>query len=43
MTRHAFGHFQYPTPPLGVSNEFRNTLLEASMKNRLGDYWDVTP
>ncbi len=28
---------------MGVSNEFRNTLLEASMKNRLGDYWDVTP
>lgn len=28
---------------MGVSNEYRNTLLEASMKSRLGDYWDVTP
>ncbi|MFE9651151.1 tyrosine-type recombinase/integrase [Streptomyces sp. NPDC006365] len=26
-----------------VSNEYRNTVLEASLKNRLGDYWDVTP
>jgi site-specific recombinase XerD len=28
---------------MGVSNEYRNTMLEASMKNRLGDCWDVTP
>ncbi|MEU9069871.1 MULTISPECIES: tyrosine-type recombinase/integrase [Streptomyces] len=27
---------------MGVSNEFRNKLLEASLKNRLGDDWDVT-
>ncbi|MFC9758890.1 tyrosine-type recombinase/integrase [Streptomyces sp. NPDC056921] len=27
---------------MGVSNEYRNTLLEASLKNRLGDDWDVT-
>nr|WP_024127027.1 tyrosine-type recombinase/integrase [Streptomyces sp. F8]AHE39748.1 Site-specific recombinase xerd [Streptomyces sp. F8] len=26
---------------MGVSNEYRNTLLAASMKNRLGDDWDV--
>lgn len=26
---------------MGVSNEYRNTLLEASMKNRLGDCWDL--
>lgn len=38
----AFGQFQYPTPPLGVSNEYRNQLLEASMKDRLGDDWSVT-
>ncbi|MER7408100.1 tyrosine-type recombinase/integrase [Streptomyces sp. NPDC000070] len=28
---------------MGVSNEYRNKLLESSMKNRLGDDWDVTP
>lgn len=28
---------------MGVSNEYRNTVLEDSLKNRLGDYWDVTP
>lgn len=28
---------------MGVSNEYRNKLLEAAMKNRLGDDWDVTP
>ncbi|WP_232838868.1 hypothetical protein [Streptomyces geranii] len=27
---------------MGVSNEYRNKLLEASMKNRLGDDWDAT-
>lgn len=27
---------------MGVSNEYRNKLLEASLKNRLGDDWDVT-
>ncbi|MEV7087781.1 tyrosine-type recombinase/integrase [Streptomyces sp. NPDC093085] len=27
---------------MGVSNEYRNKLLEASMRNRLGDDWDVT-
>lgn len=27
---------------MGVSNEYRNKLLEASMKTRLGDDWDVT-
>jgi hypothetical protein len=27
---------------MGVSNEYRNKLLEAAMKNRLGDDWDVT-
>lgn len=27
---------------MGVSNEYRNKLLEASMKNRLGDVWDAT-
>jgi integrase/recombinase XerC len=26
---------------MGVSNEYRNTLLEAALKNRLGDEWDV--
>ncbi|WP_436961268.1 tyrosine-type recombinase/integrase [Streptomyces sp. SudanB182_2057] len=26
---------------MGVSNEYRNTLLEASMRNRLGNDWDV--
>ncbi|UQW99264.1 hypothetical protein [Streptomyces sp. RerS4] len=26
---------------IGVSNEYRNTLLEASMRNRLGDTWDA--
>jgi integrase/recombinase XerC len=28
---------------MGVSNEYRNTLLETALKNRLGDDWDVTP
>lgn len=28
---------------MGVSNEYRNKLLETSMRNRLGDDWDVTP
>ncbi|MCC3651450.1 site-specific integrase [Streptomyces sp. S07_1.15] len=28
---------------MGVSNEYRNKLLEKSMRNRLGDDWDVTP
>lgn len=37
----AFGQFQYPTPPLGVSDEYRNELLEASLKRRLGDDWDL--
>lgn len=27
---------------MGVSNEYRNNLLEAALKNRLGDVWDVT-
>ncbi|MHA6763112.1 tyrosine-type recombinase/integrase [Streptacidiphilus sp. PAMC 29251] len=27
---------------MGVSNEYRNTLLEASMRNRLGEDWDET-
>ncbi|MGW1752564.1 tyrosine-type recombinase/integrase [Streptomyces sp. NPDC002092] len=27
---------------MGVSNEYRNQLLEASLKRRLGDDWDVT-
>jgi site-specific recombinase XerD len=27
---------------MGVSNEYRNQLLEASMKDRLGDDWSVT-
>jgi len=27
---------------MGVSNEYRNKLLEASMKNRLGDLWEAT-
>ncbi|MGW4873918.1 hypothetical protein [Streptomyces chartreusis] len=27
---------------MGVSNEYRNRLLEASLKRRLGDDWDVT-
>ncbi|WP_280490346.1 tyrosine-type recombinase/integrase [Nocardia carnea] len=27
----------------GVSNEYRNTLLAAALKGRLGDFWDVTP
>jgi integrase/recombinase XerC len=28
---------------MGVSNEYRNKLLEAALKGRLGDDWDVTP
>ncbi|WP_326809543.1 tyrosine-type recombinase/integrase [Streptomyces sp. NBC_01775] len=28
---------------MGVSNEYRNTLLEASMRNRLGEDWNVMP
>lgn len=28
---------------MGVSNEYRNTLLEAALKGRLGDDWDDTP
>lgn len=35
-----FGEFQYPSTPLGVSNEYRNKLLEASMKARLGEDWE---
>ena len=27
---------------MGVSNEYRNKLLEAALKGRLGDDWDVT-
>ncbi|WGK51421.1 tyrosine-type recombinase/integrase [Streptomyces sp. B146] len=27
---------------MGVSNEYRNQMLEASMKDRLGDDWSVT-
>ncbi|QVI25299.1 tyrosine-type recombinase/integrase [Nocardia tengchongensis] len=27
---------------MGVSNEFRNQLLVAALKGRLGDFWDVT-
>jgi site-specific recombinase XerD len=27
---------------MGVSNEYRNQLLAASMKDRLGDDWSVT-
>ena len=26
----------------GVSNEFRNKLLEAALRDRLGDEWDAT-
>jgi integrase/recombinase XerC len=26
----------------GVSNEFRNQMLVASLKGRLGENWDVT-
>jgi len=26
-----------------VSNEYRNKLLEAALKGRLGDDWDSTP
>lgn len=36
-----FGEFQYPSTPLGVSDEYRNQLLEASLKRRLGDDWDL--
>jgi hypothetical protein len=36
-----FRQFQYPTVPLGVSDEYRNTLLESSLKRRLGDDWDL--
>lgn len=28
---------------MGVSDEYRNKLLEAAMKKRLGDDWDATP
>ncbi|MFE7934655.1 hypothetical protein ACFU6S_39255 [Streptomyces sp. NPDC057456] len=27
---------------MGVSDEYRNHLLEASLKRRLGDDWDLT-
>jgi hypothetical protein len=28
---------------MGVSNEYRNKLLEAALKDRLSEDWDVTP
>ncbi|MFC0058153.1 hypothetical protein [Streptomyces actinomycinicus] len=27
---------------MGVSDEYRNHLLEASLKRRIGDDWDLT-
>jgi integrase/recombinase XerC len=38
------GHSYGPTTAIymGVSNEYRNKLLEAALKGRLGDDWDVT-
>lgn len=35
-------HASTTTVYMGVSNEYRNQLLEASLKRRLGDDWDVT-
>ncbi|MCL6293253.1 hypothetical protein [Streptomyces sp. 43Y-GA-1] len=43
LEREQVGHSHASTTAIymGVSNEYRNTLLAASMKNRLGDDWDV--
>ncbi|WP_406238477.1 tyrosine-type recombinase/integrase [Nocardia sp. NBC_01009] len=39
------GHAHAATTAIytGVSNEFRNQLLLASLKSRLGDHWELTP
>jgi hypothetical protein len=39
----AFGQLEYPTVPLGVSDEYRNRLLERSLKNRYGELWEERP
>jgi hypothetical protein len=36
----AFSGFQYLTPPLGVSDEFRNRLLVAALRERHARAWE---
>ena len=38
--RKAFGQFQYPTVPLGVSDEYRNGLLRKALSKRSADLWE---
>lgn len=40
MTHHPFGQFQYPTSPLGVSDEYRNRLLHKKLGQRFPGIWE---
>jgi len=36
VIKQAFRHFQYPTVPLGVSDDFMNTMLRGALTPALG-------
>jgi site-specific recombinase XerD len=44
LVQEQVGHSHASTTAIymGVSNEYRNQLLETAMKNRLGEDWSVT-
>ena len=39
MIKQAFRQFQYPTVPLGVSDDYRNRLLRRSLE-RHAELWE---
>jgi len=39
----AFGRLEYPTVPLGVSDEFRNRLLTKALRERHASAWEGQP